>query len=127
MVELAAAADVVVDNFRRGALERRGIDSRATSSRETSDSYGAQSRDSANEVRASATTSSSRQKVGWMAITGNPDGDPMRVGVALADIIAGKDATIAILAALVAAISTLSRRSDLAAFTYRLRTARLPR
>ena len=35
-----------------------------------------------------------------MAITGEPDGDPMRVGVALADIIAGKDATIAILAAL---------------------------
>ena len=35
-----------------------------------------------------------------MAITGEPAGDPMRVGVALADIIAGKDATIAILAAL---------------------------
>jgi crotonobetainyl-CoA:carnitine CoA-transferase CaiB-like acyl-CoA transferase len=39
---------------------------------------------------------------GWMSITGEPDGDPMRVGVALADIIAGKDAAIAILAALAA-------------------------
>jgi crotonobetainyl-CoA:carnitine CoA-transferase CaiB-like acyl-CoA transferase len=37
-----------------------------------------------------------------MSITGEPDGDPMRVGVALADIIAGKDAAIAILAALAA-------------------------
>jgi crotonobetainyl-CoA:carnitine CoA-transferase CaiB-like acyl-CoA transferase len=35
-----------------------------------------------------------------MAITGEPDGTPMKVGVALADIIAGKDAAIAILAAL---------------------------
>ncbi len=38
---------------------------------------------------------------GWMAITGEPDGDPMKVGVALADVLAGKDAAIAILAALV--------------------------
>lgn len=34
---------------------------------------------------------------GWMAITGEPDGQPMKVGVALADVIAGKDAAIAIL------------------------------
>jgi len=39
---------------------------------------------------------------GWMAITGDPNGDPMKVGVALADVVAGKDAVIAILAALVA-------------------------
>ncbi len=31
-----------------------------------------------------------------MAITGEPDGPPMKVGVALADVSAGKDATIAI-------------------------------
>ena len=37
-----------------------------------------------------------------MAITGDPAGDPMKVGIALADIVAGKDATIAILAALAA-------------------------
>ena len=38
---------------------------------------------------------------GWMAITGEPDGDPMKIGVALADVLAGKDATIAILGAVV--------------------------
>jgi crotonobetainyl-CoA:carnitine CoA-transferase CaiB-like acyl-CoA transferase len=35
-----------------------------------------------------------------MAITGEPDGRPMKVGVALADVIAGKDAVISILAGL---------------------------
>ena len=39
---------------------------------------------------------------GWMSITGEPDGEPMKHGVALADVLAGKDAAIAILAALVA-------------------------
>jgi crotonobetainyl-CoA:carnitine CoA-transferase CaiB-like acyl-CoA transferase len=39
---------------------------------------------------------------GWMAITGEPDGEPMKTGVALADVVAGKDAAIAVLAALVA-------------------------
>ena len=37
---------------------------------------------------------------GWMAITGPADGAPTKVGVALADVIAGKDAAIAVLAAL---------------------------
>src|SRR5258706_12780143 len=36
-------------------------------------------------------------EVGWMAISGEPDGAQMKVGVALADVIAGKDAAIAIL------------------------------
>jgi crotonobetainyl-CoA:carnitine CoA-transferase CaiB-like acyl-CoA transferase len=35
-----------------------------------------------------------------MAITGEPSGAPMKVGVALADVLAGKDAAIAILASL---------------------------
>lgn len=37
---------------------------------------------------------------GWMSITGESDGEPMKAGVALADLMAGKDAAIAILAAL---------------------------
>ena len=36
---------------------------------------------------------------GWMAITGEPAGEPMKIGVALADVIAGKDAAAAILGA----------------------------
>lgn len=37
---------------------------------------------------------------GWMAVTGDPDGEPTRGPVAIADVLAGKDAVIAILAAL---------------------------
>jgi len=36
---------------------------------------------------------------GWMSITGERYGAPMKVGIALADVVAGKDAAIAILAA----------------------------
>jgi crotonobetainyl-CoA:carnitine CoA-transferase CaiB-like acyl-CoA transferase len=36
-----------------------------------------------------------------MAITGEPSGNPMKVGTALADVIAGKDAAITVLGALV--------------------------
>jgi crotonobetainyl-CoA:carnitine CoA-transferase CaiB-like acyl-CoA transferase len=43
---------------------------------------------------------------GWMSITGEPAGAPMKHGIALADVVAGKDAAIAILAALVARAST---------------------
>jgi crotonobetainyl-CoA:carnitine CoA-transferase CaiB-like acyl-CoA transferase len=39
---------------------------------------------------------------GWMAITGEADGAPMKAGVAFVDVIAGKDAAIAVLAALTA-------------------------
>lgn len=41
-------------------------------------------------------------EAGWMSITGEPGGAPMKIGVALADVIAGKDAAAAILAAVVA-------------------------
>ncbi|TIC83235.1 CoA transferase [Nocardioides sp. GY 10113] len=37
---------------------------------------------------------------GLMSITGDPTGDPMKVGVAIVDVLTGKDATIGILAAL---------------------------
>ena len=37
---------------------------------------------------------------GLMSITGDPDGEPTKVGVALVDVLTGKDAAIGILAAL---------------------------
>jgi crotonobetainyl-CoA:carnitine CoA-transferase CaiB-like acyl-CoA transferase len=39
---------------------------------------------------------------GWMSITGEAGGRPMKHGIALADVLAGKDAAVAILGALVA-------------------------
>jgi crotonobetainyl-CoA:carnitine CoA-transferase CaiB-like acyl-CoA transferase len=60
---LAAAADVVVDNFRPGTLERRGLDPRRSSPR-TPAWCGAPSRASAPSRRGRATTSWCRPSAG---------------------------------------------------------------
>jgi crotonobetainyl-CoA:carnitine CoA-transferase CaiB-like acyl-CoA transferase len=99
LVELATEADVVVENFRSGTLERRGIvpgqllasSQRLIWCRLTG--FGAESGRPGYDVVIQAES-------GWMAITGEPEGTPMKVGVALADVCAGKDAAIAILACL---------------------------
>jgi len=96
---LVGGADVVVDNFRRGTLESRGIDPATLLAEHprliwcTITGFGEHSDRPGYDFVVQA-------ECGWMAITGERDGDPMKSGVALADILAGKDATIAILAAL---------------------------
>ncbi len=96
---LIGEADVVIDNFRRGALERRGVipDDLLVRYQQliwcTITGFGPQGDRAGYDLVVQAES-------GWMSITGEPDGDPVRVGVALADIIAGKDAAIAILGAL---------------------------
>jgi crotonobetainyl-CoA:carnitine CoA-transferase CaiB-like acyl-CoA transferase len=98
---LARDADVVVENFQPAVRARLGLDPRAaleenprliwctiTGFGETSDRPGYDF-----VVQAES---------GWMSITGDAHGAPAKVGVALADVIAGKDAAIAVLAALVA-------------------------
>jgi crotonobetainyl-CoA:carnitine CoA-transferase CaiB-like acyl-CoA transferase len=98
---LIAHADVVVDNFRPGTLERRGIDPDELVRRHrglvwcTITGFGMHSERPGYDFVVQA-------ERGWMAITGAATGEPTKVGVALADVIAGKDAVIAILAALVA-------------------------
>ena len=98
-LELAAGADIVIDNFLPGVLARRGIDPEALIEAHpdliwcTITGFGPESERPGYDLVVQAES-------GWMAITGSPDGDPMKVGVALADVIAGKDAVIAILAAL---------------------------
>ncbi len=99
VVDLIGKADVVVDNFRRGALERRGISPQRLLEQHgrlvwcTISGFGPDSDRAGYDLVVQAES-------GWMSITGDPGGEPTRVGVALADIIAGKDAAIAILAAL---------------------------
>lgn len=97
---LAEGADVVVENFRTGSLGRYGLDYqalRAVNSRLvwcTISGFGADSARPAYDFVVQAES-------GWMAVTGEPAGSPMKHGVALADVLAGKDAAVAILAALV--------------------------
>jgi crotonobetainyl-CoA:carnitine CoA-transferase CaiB-like acyl-CoA transferase len=106
---LIATADVVVDNFKQGMLARNGFDVPTILAEHprlvwcTITGFGPESDRAGYDFVVQA-------EQGWMAITGDPDGAPMKVGVALADVVAGKDACIAILAALVArATSGLGR------------------
>jgi crotonobetainyl-CoA:carnitine CoA-transferase CaiB-like acyl-CoA transferase len=97
--DLAREADVVVENFRPGTLERRGIDPLALLESRAGlvwcrlTGFGARSGRPGYDAVIQAES-------GWMAITGEPEGAPMKVGVALADVCAGKDAAIAILGCL---------------------------
>ena len=97
--KLVADADAVVDNFRPGTLERWGLDVHSTLEQQptlvwcTVTGFGPESTRLGYDFVVQAES-------GWMSITGEPDGRPMKVGVALADVMAGKDTTIALLGAL---------------------------
>ncbi len=97
---LVAECDVVVDNFRPGTLERRGLapaellESHPRLVWCTISGFGPDSPRPGYDFVVQA-------ERGWMAINGEPDGAPLRAGVALVDVVTGKDAAIAILAALV--------------------------
>lgn len=99
--DLADSADIIVDNYKSGTLESRSIDPRAILKKNrraiwcTITGFGESNPRVGYDLVVQAES-------GWMSITGDPAGDPMKIGIALADIIAGKDATIAILAALAA-------------------------
>jgi crotonobetainyl-CoA:carnitine CoA-transferase CaiB-like acyl-CoA transferase len=102
---LIAEADVVVDNFKRGMLARHGLDPAVAIEHRpelvwcTITGFGARSDRPGYDFVVQA-------EQGWMAITGEPDGAPMKAGVALADVVAGKDAAIAVLGALAGALRT---------------------
>ena len=95
---LVRDAHVVVDNFPPGALQRRGLDPDALVVEQsrlvwcTISGFGPMSARPGYDFVIQAET-------GWMSITGEPRGHPMKVGVAIADVLAAKDAAIAILAA----------------------------
>jgi crotonobetainyl-CoA:carnitine CoA-transferase CaiB-like acyl-CoA transferase len=96
--DLIAEADVVLENFLGGALVRLGLGAEALLDRHPSliwctiSGFGPDSPRPGYDFVMQA-------ECGWMAITGERDGAPMKVGIALADVVAGKDAAIAILAA----------------------------
>jgi crotonobetainyl-CoA:carnitine CoA-transferase CaiB-like acyl-CoA transferase len=100
LVRLLTEADVVVDNFRLGTLERKGFSAADWCARRpelvwcTITGFGGDAGRPGYDFVTQA-------ECGWMAVTGEPNGDPMKTGTALADVVAGKDAAIAILGALV--------------------------
>ncbi len=102
---LASTADVVVENFRPGTLERRGLGVDALRAEHPSlvwctiSGFGPQSPRPGYDFVVQA-------ECGWMSITGETTGAPMKHGIALADVLAGKDAALAIVGALVARART---------------------
>lgn len=100
--ELATTADVLVENFAPGTLERWGLDHDGLSRVNRGlvfcsiTGYGADGPEAGRPGYDFAL----QGRTGWMAITGEPDGPPSKVGVAVVDVLTGQNAAIAILAAL---------------------------
>ena len=104
--QLAADADVVVENFKVGGLDKFGLDAaslRAANPRLIYASITGFGQDGPYASRAGYDYIIQGMG-GLMSITGQPDGEPgggpMRVGVAVVDLFTGLYTTIAILAAL---------------------------
>jgi len=99
---LAGGADVVVDNFSPGRLERWGLDQPTVAAENpgliscTISGYGSEGPEAGRPGYDFAV----QARAGWMAITGEPDGWPTKVGVAVVDVLTGQNAAIAVLAAL---------------------------
>ncbi len=101
---LAARCDVVVENFKAGTLARYGLDYESLRKVRPDLIYCSISgygRDSPLAGRAGYDYVVQAEG-GLMAITGEPDGAPMKAGVAVADLFTGMYAVQAILAALIA-------------------------
>ena len=97
--ELARRADILVENFRPGALARYGLDHASTLAANPGlvhcsiSGFGSGSELPGYDFVVQAVG-------GLMSITGAPGGEPQKAGVALVDILTAKDAVTAVLAAL---------------------------
>ncbi len=103
-LELCARADVVIESFRPGTMDRLGLGWEAVRERNAAAVY--------TSISAFGSGEATRElpgydllvqaMCGYMSITGEPDGRPMKPGTALVDMITGLYAAIGTLAALAA-------------------------
>jgi len=106
--ELAARADVVVENFRTGTAERLGLGYEQLRARNRAlvycsiNSFGSSRRPAGRPGYDLVVQAES----GLMAITGEAEGEPTKVGAALVDVLAGSAAVNAILGALIGRAAT---------------------
>lgn len=101
---LAANADVIVENYRTGVMDRYGIgyeDLKKINPRLIFASVSAYGRDGPLKDRPGYDPIVQAES-GFMSLTGDPDGEPMRTGVSIADMFTGMFAAQAIMAALIA-------------------------
>ncbi len=99
---LAETADVAIENFAPGTLERWGLGYEALAAGNPGlvfcsiTGYGGDGPEAGRPGYDFAV----QARAGWMAVTGEPQGAPMKTGVAFVDVQTGQNAAIAILAAL---------------------------
>jgi formyl-CoA transferase/CoA:oxalate CoA-transferase len=101
---LAASADVLVENFRPGVAERLGLGAGRLTAAHPGLIY--------CSISAFGQSGPGHDRPGYdlliqaesglMSVTGEPDGPPVKVGIAIADILTGMNAAIAVAAALFA-------------------------
>lgn len=99
---LAARADVVIENYKPGGLNKYGLDHATLLARHPQLVY--------CSISGFGQTGPNREQPGYdlmaqgyggiMSLTGDPDGPPTKVGVGIADVMCGMYAAIGILAAL---------------------------
>lgn len=102
ILSLAAQADVLIENFKTGSLERLGLGREILAKnnpRLVHCSISGYGRTGPHAKRAGYDFVI-QAETGLMSITGEPDGPPVKVGVAVSDITTGMYAAQAILAAL---------------------------
>ena len=100
--QLAAKADIVIENFKPGSLQKYGLDHETLLKAYPHLVY--------CSISGFGQTGPNAAKPGYdlmaqgyggiMSLTGEPDGEPMKVGVGIADVMCGMYATVGILAAL---------------------------
>ena len=100
--ELAARCDVLIENFRTGSLDRRGLGYEQVAAGNPGVVYASVTGFGSQGGAALAGYDFLVQAVGGlMSITGQVD-EPTKAGVALVDVLTSKDAVAAVLAALIA-------------------------
>lgn len=106
--DLAAECDVLVENFKVGGLAKYGLDYEAVKQinpRLVYCSITGFGQDGPDSTRAGYDFMIQGMG-GLMSVTGEPDGMPMKIGVALVDVLTGTNAATAILAAVIHASRT---------------------
>ena len=99
--DLAARADVVIENFRPGGLRKFGLDYDSVAARNPAVVYSSISGfGSAEGADLPGYDLIVQAMSGLMSLTGDPEGPPYRAGISVFDVMAGMHSTIAILAAL---------------------------
>jgi crotonobetainyl-CoA:carnitine CoA-transferase CaiB-like acyl-CoA transferase len=100
--ELLDRADIVVENYRTGALQRFGLDAAAARARNPRLIYASVTGFGSGAGAGELGYDFLLQAVGGlMSITGDADGEPTKVGVAMIDLLAAKDLVMGVLAAVV--------------------------